>query len=219
MKELMCSPDTGELEARIASQIALSQLFAAGGENLEQTLTLLIKAYSRLVSEIKGVSTDLILDQSAEAFKSERNDELAYEFNRLFVGPTSPSAPPYESVYRTEDRLVMQETTLAVRRWYKAEKLNTSKISNEPDDFIATELEFTAYLLSCALEFYQQNQLALAFEYLQKYNAFFREHLGLWLPSFVHEFSSSTTSQLFKLVGEILIRTVTPIHQGEGGLS
>lgn len=219
MKELTCLPNTSELEVRIGSQMALSQLFAAGGENLEQTLTLLTQAYSRWISEMKSAGTDLTLAQLTEAVELEKNDELAYEFNRLFVGPASPSAPPYESVYRTEDRLVMQETTLAVREWYRAEKLSTTSISNEPDDFIATELEFAAYLLSCALGFYQRNQRSLGLEYLQKYNTFYQEHLGLWLPGFVQEFSSSTTSQLFKIVGKILIQTVTSIHQGEGGLS
>lgn len=219
MKELMSSPDIGELEVRIAIQIALSQIFAAGGENLDQTLTSLRQAYTRWVGQMRGESTDLILDQLTEALESEEKNERGYEFNRLFIGPESPPAPPYESVYRTDERLVMQQSTLDVRKWYQAEKLNSSSPSNEPDDFIATELEFAAYLLSCALELYQQNQGAQALDYIQKYNAFWRGHLGLWLPGFVYAVSSSTTSEVFKVLGEILILTVTPIHQGEGGLS
>lgn len=223
MKELMNSPDIGELEVRIATQIALSQIFAAGGENLDQTLTSLKQAYTRWVAQRRGVSTDLILDhllnQLGEALESKEKNEWVYEFNRLFVGPASPPAPPYESVYRSEERLVMQESTLEVRKWYQAEELSSSNPRNEPDDFIATELEYAAYLLSCGLELYQQNQGAQALDYIQKYNAFWRGHLGLWLPEFVHVLSSSTPSQVFKILGEIIIRTVTPIHQGEGGLS
>lgn len=219
MKELMSSRDIGELEVRIATQIALSQIFVAGGENLDQTLTSLRQAYTRWVGQMRAESTDLILGQLTEALESEKKEEQIYEFNRLFIGPESPPAPPYESVYRTDERLVMQQSTLNVRKWYQAENLSSSSPSNEPDDFIATELEFTAYLLSRALELYQQNQGAQALDYIQKYNAFWREHLGLWLPGFVYAVSSSATSEVFKVLGEILIQTVTPIHQGEGGLS
>jgi len=219
VKELMYTPDTGELEARIATQLALSRMFATGGENLKQTLTSLTQAYLLWVGEMRETGSDLLLNQLSESIDSEMKDELTYEFNRLFVGPASPSVPPYESVYRSEDGLVMQESTLDVRKWYREEKLSLSSPSNEPDDFISTELEFAAYLLACALELYQKDHVAEALEYLQKYNTFWDEHLGLWLPAFVQKLSFFSRAQVFKVIGEILIQTVTPIRQGEGGLS
>lgn len=224
MEGLICLPelgeDTGVLEARVTTYLALSQIFAKGGEKLEQTLAGLVDAYSEEVDAIKDEKADLSFKRLLKELESAEADELAYEFNRLFVGPMSPEAPPYESVYSTDDRLVMQDVTLEVRRWYSKENLCTSNpVSFEPDDFIATELEFAAYLLARAHECYQQNYTARATEYLDLYNAFWQEHLGIWLPGFVQAISSSSSARVFKVIGEILLQAVIPIQQGKGGLS
>jgi TorA maturation chaperone TorD len=114
----------------------------------------------------------------------------------------------------------MQDTTLEVRRWYSKENLCTSNpVSLEPDDFIATELEFAAYLLARAHEYYQQNCTAQATEYINLYNDFWQGHLGIWLPWFVKAISSSSSTHIFKVLGEILLQAVIPIQQGKGGLS
>lgn len=42
-------------------------------------------------------------------------EKLALEHTRLFIGPYRLPAPPYESVYRTDERLVMQQPTIEVR--------------------------------------------------------------------------------------------------------
>lgn len=217
MQEVASMPEPEELEARIAMLSALSRLFAAGGENLDQSLFLLEQSYSRWASVVE-FGAELNLETFNKDVRTEWKTELTYEFNRLFVGPGSPAAPPYESVYLTNDRLVMQETTLDVRNWYRAENLRTANQSKEPDDFIATELEFAAYLLSRASELYQQNERVQALDYHRKYNAFWREHLGLWLPEFVRALFTHAESTVFKDIGELLVLTVTPISQG-GGLS
>jgi Nitrate reductase delta subunit len=69
---------------------------------------------------------------------TENIDCLEFEYNRLFVGPALLIAPPYESVYRTEDHLVMGETTLDVRRAYREANLRVRETFKEPEDHIAT---------------------------------------------------------------------------------
>lgn len=46
--------------------------------------------------------------------------ELEYEFNRLFIGPAPPPAPPYASVYLEKESRLMGETTMAIARFYDA---------------------------------------------------------------------------------------------------
>lgn len=223
MEALTCLPDlsgdTKVLEARVATYLALSQIFAKGGEGLEQTLPGLIGTYSQNADALRNKTVDLSFEKLSRELTSAETEELVYEFNRLFVGPMSPEAPPYESVYRSADRLVMQDTTLEVRGWYHKENLRASNpTSFEPDDFIATELEFAAYLLARAHECYRKNDADRASEYLRLYNVFWQEHLGTWLPGFVQAISVSSAARVFKVIGEILIQSVIPIQQGKGGL-
>lgn len=219
MAELMCSPvvttQTFNLVVRIETLIALSRVFSAGGENLDQTLEGLTNAYSQWLEENEGdlPENQETLNRLIKVQKEKEKKRLVYEFNRLFVGPQSPPAPPYESVYCHGERQVMQASTLDVRRWYRSEELSLTGRSNEPDDYIAIELEFAAYLLANAQERYQKNQPKEAEAYIENYNAFYRKHLAVWLPRFVKALSISTREPFFVVLGEIILKTVRPINQ------
>lgn len=217
MAELVCSPErsapTLHLQARIATLMALSGVFSAGGENLQRTLATLSEAYAQWLEEKEEVlaEEEEILSQLLQAQKEKEKKTLGYEFNRLFVGPQSPILPPYESVYRHGERLVMQRSTLDVRRWYRSEGLSLAGASKEPDDHIAMELEFAAYLLAKAWEGFQQNQPGEAEAYLKNYNAFYREHLTIWLPRFVTGLFTQAREPLFLALGEMILKTVRPV--------
>ncbi|WP_072770952.1 molecular chaperone TorD family protein [Desulfitobacterium chlororespirans] len=217
MAELVCSPEgsaqTLHLQARIATLMALSGVFSAGGENFQRTLTKLSEAYAQWLEEKEGVlaEEEEILSQLLQAQKVKEKKSLGYEFNRLFVGPQSPTVPPYESVHRHGERLVMQKSTLDVRRWYRSEGLALAGASKEPDDYIATELEFAAYLLAKAWEGFQKNQPGEAEIYLKNYNAFYQEHLTIWLPRFVTGLFTHAREPLFLALGEMILKTVKPV--------
>ena len=93
--------------------IALSLLFAKGGENLTQTLDPLVKSCAAFADHYK--LDELLLTSKTLSQYSNSNDEsylrMCYEFNRLFVGPTAPATPPYESVYLSPDHLIMGQQT------------------------------------------------------------------------------------------------------------
>ncbi|AGA68028.1 putative component of anaerobic dehydrogenase [Desulfitobacterium dichloroeliminans LMG P-21439] len=217
MIELKSSPENTAQPLGLAVQIemlnALSRVFSAGGENLDQTLARLTQAYgSWLEARLGDLPGDQeLLYQLKEGQEREGEKRLVYEFNRLFVGPQSPPAPPYESVYRYGERQVMQKSTLDVRQWYRSEGLSLAGRSNEPDDYIATELEFAAYLLSNAIEQYRKDQPQKAKVYKDRYNAFCHEHLAVWLPSFVQTLSASTREQFYITLGKIIQRVVKPV--------
>ncbi len=85
----------------------------------------------------------LILNANENEFKN-----MVYDFNRLFVGPDTLLAPPYESCYKVTDKTLMQKVTLDVRKMYLESGLQVDKKNIEPDDFLAYELEFILYLMS-----------------------------------------------------------------------
>ncbi|AOQ24114.1 Tat proofreading chaperone DmsD [Moorella thermoacetica] len=50
--------------------------------------------------------------------RGEELERLRWDYTRMFVGPYQLSAPPWESAYLNDERLLFQEETLAVRRIY-----------------------------------------------------------------------------------------------------
>ncbi|WP_371377368.1 molecular chaperone [Sporomusa aerivorans] len=109
-------------------------------------------------------------------------DEAAlFEYNRLFVGPAKLLAPPYESAYRNAQGLVMQEETLAVRRFYLQEGIEVSNKNAIPDDHLGLEFEFICYLLSREGEGLQADDSSTANRYAALYQEFCQQHILSWV--------------------------------------
>jgi len=196
-----------QLRSTIGLLLGLSQFFAKGGEELAQTLDPLSNAISSFAEthELNHLFDD---GQNIAQFTKNNFSEfefMKYEFNRLFVGPVSPKAPPYESVYLSPDRLVMQEQTIAVRKMYHQEQLASLGQGREPDDFIGTELEFMAYILSRAIRAMQHDELAQASYYLDFYEEFCNKHTRLWWELLAQAINQATTHPVFLAVSRVLL--------------
>lgn len=110
----------------------------------EDTFPLVLEILNDCVYENPSVNEALILLKNS----SIQEIQLArYDFNRLFIGPDKLLAPPYESVYRAKDRVLMQQDTAIIRNFYKEAGLEVQNKYSEPDDHIMFELEFICYLL------------------------------------------------------------------------
>jgi TorA maturation chaperone TorD len=113
--------------------------------------------------------------------------ELEYDFNHLFVGPNILEAPPYESIYHTGERALMQADTMAVRGFYEKAGLELARKNNNPDDHLALELEFICYLLEESVE---------AADFYALYEEFLEEHLFHWVEEHCELVRSKTTNTL-----------------------
>lgn len=69
------------------------------------------------------------------------------DYLRLFVGLGTPLAPPWESAWANDARLIFQAETLDVRYWYRSAGLQVGALHREPDDHLGYELEFIGLLL------------------------------------------------------------------------
>ena len=124
--------------------------------------------------------------------------DLLSEFTRLFVGP-SP-IPLYESVYRSQSGLMMQEETLAVRKKYMEAGLVVHPDRSFPDDHIGAELEFVFYLCQKAGEAQKMEEL---FPWLKLQQVFFQDHLNQWVPSLCDRLYEEAGSPYFKGVAKM----------------
>ena len=123
---------------------------------------------------------------------------LLLEFTRLFVGPVP--VPLYESVYRSETELLMQEETLAVRRKYLEAGLVVNPGKPFPDDHIGAELEFVFYLCQKAS---QAENASMQDSFMKMQYRFFQEHLIAWVSPLCDRLYEETESPYFRGIAKI----------------
>src|SRR4030042_84440 len=105
---------------------------------------------------------------------------LETEFTRLFrgLGRAKSPPPPYESVY-LDSGLLYGPSTQRVADTYR--RFRVKGQNNEPPDCIALEMDFMRFLCDREVAAWETGN---AQELLKEEEAFLREHLASWVPSF-----------------------------------
>ncbi len=156
------------LEALICDDVFAESPFGAEQADIKQGLGLLQQWTARNRGGI-----------AAAEMKALENDRL-----HLLLGVDKVLAPPWESVYFSQDRLVFQKETLQVREWYARYGLQAERINREPDDHVGLELIFVSQLATRAARALEQGQPQAADELLRAEAEFLSEHLLRWAPAF-----------------------------------
>lgn len=169
-----------------------------------------LELFAELVTTAKGEQTETACSYEAALqgfLRTVPADEVAsihremkIEYTRLFIGPRHLPAPPYESVYRTPQKLMMQDTTIDVRAFYLRHGFQVVRLNQEPDDAIGAELEFMCALSAESLKAFQEgNQKKLA-ELLSSQLEFCKVHLRQWVPQFCADIIGNTTSEFWRAI-------------------
>ena len=148
----------------------LSQLYAFLGNSLlkpiRQTEAVGISpAFWANVPSFGSDGISLALDnlfdfaQTAERDAAEGKDvitELSVEYTRLFVGPPSPAAPPWETYYPEQEGVNVTcgfgEPTFAMKALLREEGLQISGENHQFEDHMGIELLYISTLLLRAAE-------------------------------------------------------------------
>lgn len=150
--------------------------------------TELLEPLERFLAEL---STLLGLPLSAELKNTPALLDLEVAYTGLFINRLGGApAPPYGSVYLDADGQLMGESCLRVADSYRREGLNLDG-SDEPADFLATELEFIYYLITAEQSAVAVGDRAAAASWKQKQADFCRELLHPWLAIFCQRLKGS----------------------------
>lgn len=148
-----------------------------GGDSLGDLLLRAAELNGELAA-LAAQTVDALGVDAGQADKALRTLEI--EYNRLFVGPAHPLAPPYESLYRDRGGLVMGPSVQAVLARYAEVGIALAPDHRDLPDHVAAELGFMAHL--AAEEAAAEGNEALAWR--QRAAAFLGLHLTVWLPQF-----------------------------------
>lgn len=139
-------------------------------------------------------------------------EELAIEFTRLFIGPRHAPAIPYASFYMSERSQFMSEITIDVRRIYLDAGMAVRELNRIPDDHIAIELEFMAWLADYIDHALQQANQTEETRLRQILNTFIHKHVLTWMPVFAASIIQNSVEIFYKGAAQALAGILNEIQ-------
>lgn len=111
--------------------------------------------------------------------------ELAADYMRTFFGHGyngHAAAYPFESVYASEKRLLMQDARDEVLALYRAAGLAKQESWKEGEDHMALELEYMQILVQRSVRALEDGDEDEAYRLVKCQNNFMNDHIGAWAP-------------------------------------
>lgn len=145
---------------------------------------------------------DLLVDSKNALGQIDPNSEqeledLLWEYTRLFIGPYKLPCPPWESVYTSPQRLMMQEPYDEVEGFYREIGLTINNTQVMPDH-IGVELNFLAVLCGKI-----NNDPEKSLYFLGIAKRFWDEHLQRWVPQFTMDMEAAADFPIYKSLARV----------------
>ena len=176
-----------------------------GREPDEELLNILTDEHTGEAFGLLSEEEKDIMDRTATFLKEIREekqdpaflDEAKDEYTRLFIGPVSLVAPPWESVYGQKDAMLFQESTLEVRNTYRKFGLLPEGYPHVADDSLALELHFMALLAQRSLDAFYTGKNDDLIADLTGSADFLKKHLLVWVPKFLERMKGAKSNVLY----------------------
>lgn len=133
---------------------------------------------------------------------------LGADFLALYVGPEKMKAGPYESMYRSQKKLLFQEHTLQVRDAYAREGYKAKNMQREPDDHMGLELDFMAKMSENAYDAARTAKYSAAKRALKSAKSFLDEHILTWVDTYVDRSIKGADTDFYRGMAKVLRATV-----------
>ena len=202
-------------EVILANRVLLYKLFhkVFGREPDASLLSLfadpaIAQAFS-LLSMDEGDTMDkaaaFVSIQGEKSSDADYVNTLYNEYMRMFVGPQKLIAPPWESVYRSHQGLLFQESTLIIREIYRKQGFIPEGYPRVPDDSLALELDFMGRMAERAQTALAENQMEALGEALTVCESFLRVHLLFFVPKMIERMECSSFRLFYPQITTILL--------------
>ena len=130
--------------------------------------------------------------ESIDPASEETMEDLLWDYTRLFVGPYKLPCPPWESVYTSQKKLMMQDAADDARRVYAELGLAIDDPAVMPDH-IGAELNFLSLVYALAGEENRNQSNCIRIG-----ESFLNDHLLQWVPQFTADMEAAAESYFYK---------------------
>lgn len=132
--------------------------------------------------------------------------DLAVDYARVFLGAgiaDGSAAYPYESVYTSPEKLMMQDARDEVVALYKGHGLAVEGTGDEPEDHIAFELDFMAHLIGEGTACARESDLAGLARSLGQQRTFLHDHLQNWVGRFCGDVVQYASTSFYPAIAKM----------------
>jgi TorA maturation chaperone TorD len=172
---------------------------------LENWRALLSDDVPDFVFDLKHALDAINLDSAQEL------EDLLWEYTRLFIGPYKLPCPPWESVYTSSKKLMMQDAYDEVKKFYNEVRLAIDAPNIMPDH-IGAELNFLAVLFQRINDEPEKRP-----QFLDTANRFLTEHVITWIPKFTRDMEDAADTAFYKALAKmtrhVLLDMINPQSQ------
>ena len=141
------------------------------------------------------------LNEYFEYDAGESLDDLAADYAKTFLGAGSAqgeAAFPYESVYTSPKKIMMQDAWSQVCEIYEAKGIERNGEAGDLlEDHIAMEMEFMAYLCD------ETSRYTETLAGLEEQREFLNKHLLNWAPEFCLDIKFHADTEFYRMVGQL----------------
>ena len=127
--------------------------------------------------------------------------DLAVDYTRVFIGhgvDAYSAAYPFESVYTSEKRLLMQEARDEIVEVYRESGFAVDASWEDPEDHIALELEYMQMMARRARQALEAGEDGRALELLDEQRTFLLRHLLSWTPFLANDMERIAQTDLYQ---------------------
>lgn len=127
--------------------------------------------------------------------------ELAIDYSKTFIGhgvDAFSAAYPFESVYTSEKRLLMQDARDEVLEIFRKAGLVKQTGWKESEDHISVEMEYIIILCNRTIEALEKGDEDKAFDLLMNQRKFLIDHLIAWTPMLTIDIKRLAKTDFYK---------------------
>jgi TorA maturation chaperone TorD len=156
-----------------------------------------------------ALSAAILALESLHGRTGEDIERLQSEYTKLYIGPLELRAPPWESIYVSKKMQLFDENTLNVRNFYRSQGFLPTEYPKVADDHIALECAFMARLGDRACTACSDGEYSVAKDTLDASCRFMKEHLLLWLPSYVADLEKIKEAEFYPIMARLVMEYAT----------
>ncbi len=132
--------------------------------------------------------------------------QIAVDYAHTFLGAGNYdklTAPPYESVYTSEEHLLMQDARDGAVSFYRSEGLDLPEGNSTPEDHVGFEMQFMALLVERACTALASGDEGEFTRLVRVQREFFAQHLANWLPAFVADIERHCKTDYYRGMAQL----------------